>query len=195
MGRRRRRRLADQVRRPRDASRHAAPPRPSRGWPAWTTLPDPGEPVIHGRLMVGRRMRRLGGRGDAEGAPLWWPQGKVAGEYLPRWLTEHEVTPPAAEEPAGEGITIHRPLSARCRAEIEYLRELCARVRVAAPAIASLGRHMREARGRLSQTHPSVATSTALIEDRWRRRSKPPAASSRRPAGEPRSGRWRIWPV
>ena len=41
------------------------------------------------------------GRGDAEGAPLWWPQGKVAGEYLPRWLTEHGVAPPAAEEPAG----------------------------------------------------------------------------------------------
>ena len=67
--------------------------------------PDPGEPVLHGRLMVGRRMRRLSGRGDAEGAPLWWPQGKVAGEYLPRWLTEHGVAPPAAEEPTDEGIT------------------------------------------------------------------------------------------
>jgi hypothetical protein len=43
--------------------------------------------VIHGRLLVGRRTRRLRGRGDAEGAPLWWPQGKIAGEYLPRWLT------------------------------------------------------------------------------------------------------------
>ena len=110
--------------------------------------PDPGEPVIHGRLMVGRRMRRLGGRGDAEGAPLWWPQGKVAGEYLPRWLTEHAVTPPAAEEPAGEGITIHRPLSEVPRAEVEYLRSLARQFRSADPAIASLGRHMREARDR-----------------------------------------------
>jgi sulfide:quinone oxidoreductase len=110
--------------------------------------PDPGEPVIHGRLMVGRRMRRLGGRGDAEGAPLWWPQGKVAGEYLPRWLTEHAVTPPAAEEPAGEAITIHRPLSEVPRAEVEYLRELAREFRSADPAIARLGRHMREARER-----------------------------------------------
>ena len=98
--------------------------------------------------MVGRRLRRLGGRGDAEGAPLWWPQGKVAGEYLPRWLTEHAVTPPAAEEPAGDGITIHRPLSEVPRAEVEYLRGLAREFRSADPAIASLGRHMREARDR-----------------------------------------------
>ena len=38
--------------------------------------PDPGEPVIHGRLLVGRRTRRLAGRGDAEGAPLWWPRAR-----------------------------------------------------------------------------------------------------------------------
>ena len=58
-------------------------------------MPDPGEPVIHGRLLVGQRTRRLRGRGDAEGAPLWWPHGKVAGEYLPRWLAEHGVEPEA----------------------------------------------------------------------------------------------------
>src|SRR5829696_1095749 len=59
--------------------------------------PDPGEPVLHGRLLIGeRRTRRLRGRGDAEGAPLWWPAGKVAGEYLPRWLAEHGVAPQGA---------------------------------------------------------------------------------------------------
>ena len=43
--------------------------------------PDPGEPVLHGRLLIGeRRTRTLRGRGDAEGAPLWWPAGKVAGD-------------------------------------------------------------------------------------------------------------------
>jgi sulfide:quinone oxidoreductase len=110
--------------------------------------PDPGEPVIHGRLMVGRRTRRLRGRGDAEGAPLWWPQGKVAGEYLPRWLTEHGVAPPAAEEPASEGITVHRPLSEVRGPEVEYLRGLAREFRSADPAIAALGRHMREARER-----------------------------------------------
>ena len=73
--------------------------------------PDPGEPVIHGRLLVGRRMRRLRGRGDAEGAPLWWPQGKVAGEYLPRWLSEHQVTPPAVNRRPGDGVTVNQPLS------------------------------------------------------------------------------------
>jgi sulfide:quinone oxidoreductase len=110
--------------------------------------PDPGEPVIHGRLLIGRRTRRLGGRGDADGAPLWWPQGKVAGEYLPRWLTEHGVAPPVAEEPEGEAITVHRPLSEVRGPEVEYLRGLARDFRSSDPAIADLGRHMREARDR-----------------------------------------------
>jgi len=110
-------------------------------------VPDPGEPVIHGRLLTGRGTRRLRGRGDAEGAPLWWPQGKIAGEYLPRWLTEHGVTPPAAEEP-DEGITVHRPISELPSHELEYLHGLAREFRSADPAIASLGRHMREARER-----------------------------------------------
>jgi sulfide:quinone oxidoreductase len=109
--------------------------------------PDPGEPVLHGRLLVGHGTRRLRGRGDAEGAPLWWPQGKIAGEFLPRWLTEHGVAPPAAEEP-DRGITVHRPLSDLPSHEVEYLHGLAREFRSADPAIASLGRHMREARGR-----------------------------------------------
>ncbi len=108
--------------------------------------PDPGEPVLHGRLLVGRRLRRLSGRGDAEGAPLWWPQGKVAGEYLPRWLTENGVAPPAAEEPAGEGLTVHRPLREMRGPELLYLDGLAREFRSADPAIAALGRRMREAR-------------------------------------------------
>jgi hypothetical protein len=51
----------------------------------------------------------------AAGAPLWWPHGKVAGEFLPRWLAEHGAVPPAAaEEPPDEdgAVTIRRPLSA-----------------------------------------------------------------------------------
>jgi sulfide:quinone oxidoreductase len=110
-------------------------------------VPDPGEPVIHGRLLVGRGSRRLGGRGDAEGAPLWWPQGKIAGEYLPRWLTEHGVTPPAGEEP-DEGITVHRPLRELPAHELEYLHGLAREFRSGDPAIAELGRHMRQARNR-----------------------------------------------
>ena len=82
--------------------------------------PDPGEAVIHGRLLVGRRSRRL--RGDGDGAPLWSPQGKVAGEFLPRWLAEHGIVEPDA--PAGDGITVRRSLSALRAPEYQYLFEL-----------------------------------------------------------------------
>jgi sulfide:quinone oxidoreductase len=111
-------------------------------------VPDPGEPVIHGRLLVGRRTRRLRGRGDAEGAPLWWPQGKVAGEYLPRWLSVHGVMPPAYHTPPDEGVTVNQPLSRMNDSEVRYLSALAREFRSADPAIASLGRRMREARER-----------------------------------------------
>jgi sulfide:quinone oxidoreductase len=112
-------------------------------------VPDPGEPVLHGRLLTGKRMRRLRGRGDAEGAPLWWPHGKVAGEYLPRWLATHGVVPPAAEEPpADEGVTIRQPLHALRGPESQYLFELGRQYRSGDPAIAALGRRMREMRNR-----------------------------------------------
>ena len=110
-------------------------------------VPDVGEPVLHGRLLIGRRMRRLRGRGDAEGAPLWWPHGKVAGEYLPRWLAGHGVAPPpAAQEPPEDGVTVSRPLSALRGTEAMYLRELARQFSSSDPAIAALGRRMREAR-------------------------------------------------
>jgi sulfide:quinone oxidoreductase len=111
-------------------------------------LPDPGEPVLHGRLLVGRRSRRLAPKGGVGGAPLWWPHGKVAGEYLPKWLAENGVAPPAAEEPPEKGVTIRRPLSAMRGAEAQYLRELSRQFRSADPAIGSLGRRMREMRDR-----------------------------------------------
>lgn len=111
-------------------------------------VPDPGEAVLHGRLLVGHRTRRLRGRGDAEGAPLWWPHGKVAGEYLPRWLAEHGVAPPAAAEPPDEGITIRQPVHAMRAPEFQYLHELGRQYRSGDPAIAALGHRMREARER-----------------------------------------------
>jgi len=110
-------------------------------------VPDPGEPVLHGRLLVGRRTRRLRGRGDAEGAPLWWPQGKIAGEYLPRWLAEHGVAPPGGAPPSdSEGILVRRSLRALRAPEYQYLFELGREYRIADPEIAALGRRMREAR-------------------------------------------------
>lgn len=89
--------------------------------------PDPGEPVLHGQLLVGHRTRRLRGRGDAEGAPLWWPQGKVAGEYLPRWLAEHGVVVPSAQDPPASGISVRRPLSTMRGADAQYLFDLARR--------------------------------------------------------------------
>ena len=61
----------------------------------------------------GSARRRLRGRGDAEGAPLWWPQGKVAGEYLPRWLAEHGVAAAGGTARRRTRIAIRRPC-ARC---------------------------------------------------------------------------------
>jgi sulfide:quinone oxidoreductase len=107
--------------------------------------PDPGEPVLHGRLLVGAgRTRRLAGRGDAEGAPLWWPAGKVAGEHLPRWLADHGVAPQSAQEPPETGIAISRPLRDMQGAEARYLYDVARQFRSADPAIAALGRRMHE---------------------------------------------------
>jgi sulfide:quinone oxidoreductase len=116
---------------------------------AGVEVPDPGEPVLHGRLLIGHRSRRLAPSAGAEGAPLWWPHGKVAGEHLPRWLAEHGVAPPAAAEPPDEeGVTIRRPLSEMRGPEALYLHELAREYRTSDPAIAALGRRMREARER-----------------------------------------------
>jgi sulfide:quinone oxidoreductase len=109
---------------------------------------DPGEPIVHGQLLVGHHRRRLRGGGDAEGAPLWWPQGKVAGEYLPRWLVEHGVTPPAAEEPPEGGVVVRRSLRALRGAESQHLFDLARRLDSSDPAVAALGRRMRELRDR-----------------------------------------------
>jgi sulfide:quinone oxidoreductase len=98
---------------------------------AGVELPDPGELVVHGRLLVGRRTRRL--RSEAEGAPLWWPHGKVAGEYLPRWLAENGIVTPPAEEPSG-GIDVRRPLHALRAPEYRYLQELGRQYRADDPA-------------------------------------------------------------
>jgi sulfide:quinone oxidoreductase len=54
------------------------------------------------------RSRRLAPRGDAPGAPLWWPAGKVAGEYLPRWLAEHGLAPQAVHAPPRGAIAVSR---------------------------------------------------------------------------------------
>ena len=90
--------------------RRVAPRQRSRAWPAPRTLPTPASPCSTAGCCrpphaPPERPRRRRGRAAVVAAR----QG--GGEYLPRWLTEHGVTPPAAEEPADEGLTVHRPLS------------------------------------------------------------------------------------
>jgi sulfide:quinone oxidoreductase len=109
-------------------------------------VPDPGEPVLEGRLLLGsRRTRRL--RGEGEGPPLWWPQGKVAGEYLPRWLASHGFAGAPAVEAPDEGIEVRRPVR-EMAAEAKHLFDVGRRYRIADPEIASLGRAMRSMRSR-----------------------------------------------
>jgi sulfide:quinone oxidoreductase len=112
--------------------------------------PDPGEPVLEGSLLVGgSRRRRLRGSGDTHGAPLWWPQGKVAGEYLPRWLAQHGFAPaPAASPPPGPTVIVRQPLRSVRGAEAQYLYDLRRQYRIADPEIAALGRQMGNLRAR-----------------------------------------------
>jgi len=112
-------------------------------------VPDPGEPVLEGRLLLGsRRTRRLRGAGDGDGAPLWWPQGKVAGGYLPRWLAEHGFAPPVSEaEAPEEGIHVRRPVRAIAE-ESQQLFDVRRQYRIADADLAALGRQMRSMRDR-----------------------------------------------
>jgi sulfide:quinone oxidoreductase len=107
-------------------------------------VPDPGEPVLHGRLLIGDRSRRLRGRGDGEAAPLWWPAGKVAGLYLPRFLAEHGIAPHGAVEPPDSGIEVRRPLSTLAGPEGIYLHNLAREFKSSDPAIAALGHRMHQ---------------------------------------------------
>ncbi|MET0687188.1 MAG: FAD-dependent oxidoreductase [Solirubrobacteraceae bacterium] len=87
-------------------------------------VPDPGEPVVHGRLLTGHGARRLRGRGDGDAAPLWWPAGKVAGEHLPRWLHEQGLVPQGPAGEPGGGVEVNRTLTALRAVEARYVREL-----------------------------------------------------------------------
>ena len=111
-------------------------------------VPDPGEPVLHGELLVGGRSRRLQSSSDAQGAPLWWPGGKVAGEYLPRWLAAHGAAPRAPRRPWGRAIRVERPLSELRGVEAQYLYDLARQFRTDAPELVALGRRMSGTRAR-----------------------------------------------
>jgi sulfide:quinone oxidoreductase len=105
--------------------------------------PDPGEPVLVGRLLAGERSRRLIRRADIDRKPLWWPPGKVVGEYLPRWLADHGAAPAAAAEPPAQGVVVRRPLSTLRGPEAQYLYDLARQFRTADPEVAALGRRLQ----------------------------------------------------
>jgi sulfide:quinone oxidoreductase len=89
---------------------------------------DPGEAVLAGRLLVGDRSRRLTSREDVDRRPLWWPPGKVVGEYLPPWLEAYGALPATRPAP-GRGIPVRRPLSTLRGPEAQYLYDLARQFR------------------------------------------------------------------
>lgn len=104
------------------------------------TVPDePATPQLRGVLMVGRRARALADADERTpaGAPLWTPDGKVAGTYLPGYLNEVAGGAVAGEEAApaagdGEAVQIDEPLGAAHVAEAAYLTELARAARLTA---------------------------------------------------------------
>jgi sulfide:quinone oxidoreductase len=116
----------------------------------------PAEPLtLSGVLMTGGSPRALG---EATGAkpqhvPLWWPAGKIAGQYLPRYLGERDDAPPPAEEapvPA-QAVRVERRLDLR-GAEATWLYDVTRPLRASGSrAIGDLGRRVGEERRRL---HP-----------------------------------------
>jgi sulfide:quinone oxidoreductase len=102
-----------------------------------TDVEDPGEPVLHGHLLVGVRSRRLAPAGEHQGAPLWWPAGKLAGEHLPRWLAEHGLAARAVHAPPPRGsVPVRRSLSTMAGPEAQYLHELARQFRTDDRALA-----------------------------------------------------------
>ena len=96
--------------------------------------------MLHGRLLLSAGSRRLRPDGGTAGTPLW-SQDKVAGEYLPRWLTAHGYAQGDVEEEAAteapSSIEVAQPLS-DTRAEAAYLYELGRRYRIDDASLASL---------------------------------------------------------
>jgi hypothetical protein len=113
-------------------------------------VPELGEPVLHGRLLLGQRSRRLRPAGDRPGAPLWWPDGKVAGEFLPRLVAQRLGFSAQPEEPppVGDQVPVRRGLEELDSDASMYAFRLGRRYRIADSAVASLGRRMRETRSR-----------------------------------------------
>jgi sulfide:quinone oxidoreductase len=110
-------------------------------------LPDPGAPVLAGRLLVGGRTRRLIRRADIARTPLWWPAGKLVGDHLPAWLIAHGAAPPPpADAPPAPGIVVNRPLTTLRAPEAQYLYDLAREFRTPDPELAALGRRVRGAR-------------------------------------------------
>ena len=148
LGGRRRRRLAREVRRARDAPGATGRGGDRAAWPAATSRTPASRSSTAAcwsatapgawRRRAAARARRCGGRTARSPASIcrdgWrstaWP------------LRRRPRSRPS------EGVTIRRPLSAMRGAEAQYLFELSRQFRSADPAIASLGRRMREARER-----------------------------------------------
>jgi sulfide:quinone oxidoreductase len=78
----------------------------------------PFRPVLRGRLLTGRRERWMrhepgsGGEGEARTEPLWWPPGKIAGQYLAPWLAARDATAATGDEPGAPGLPVEAAVPA-----------------------------------------------------------------------------------
>ena len=111
-------------------------------------VPDPGEPVLHGRLLVGpplapaARARRRRGRAAVVAARQG--RGRVPAALAGRARGDAAAPARAGRTRASRSAS----RSAMSGPEQQYLFELARQFRSDDPAIASLGRRMREARER-----------------------------------------------
>jgi sulfide:quinone oxidoreductase len=78
--------------------------------------PEPFRPVLRGMLLTGgdpHFLRAPRGEDDEAGAawyPLWWPQTKIAGQYLAPYLFERDIPEPI--RPAHGFVDVDTPLTA-----------------------------------------------------------------------------------
>jgi len=84
-------------------------------------VPDPGEPVLEGLLLIGDRATQPPDGADDERALLWWPADKIAGQHLPRWLAEQGVAPTATRVMPAGGMRIHQSLEGMREAQPQHV--------------------------------------------------------------------------
>ena len=148
VGGRRRRRLAAEVRRPRH------PPGPARGRShrAPRRRRRRGRPRGAGRARPACSSVTIGAACAAAATPgaprCGGHRARSPASTSRAGWSSTAITPPAGEEPPEGGITVRRSVRALRGAEAQHLFDLARRLDSSDPAVAALGRRMRELRDR-----------------------------------------------